>query len=707
MRQPERSATIVERPLVRFGREICGDLAAGLRREWLITNGLGGYASGTLAGPNTRRYHGLLVAALRPPVERTVLVGGAIEWTIYDGKRYPLFAFEYAGGVVDREGFKHIQSFTLEGMLPVWTYALADALLEKRIWMAYGANTTYVSYRLARSTRPLDLEMTPLVTYRDFHVLTRRHDHTFTVEPRERGATISAAGTKRPFHLLASGGSFKPDDNWFERFYHRVEAERGFDDTESDLFVPGAFTTTLQPGETCALVLSAESNPDMNVNGALEAARERQRELLRRAKAEVSDPVVQQLVLAADQCIVARTEARDLGLEASDAAAASSLKPQASTSGKTVIAGFHWFNDWGRDTMIALPGLTLSTGRPEDAAGILRTFARYVADGLLPNNFPDSAGVIPGYNTVDATLWYAHAIRAYHEATGDDALIDELLPVLRDIADRHIAGTRYRIHVDPNDGLLYAGEPGVQLTWMDAKIGNWVITPRIGKPVEINALWYNLLRTLAEFLRKRNDDAANHYDQLADQVRDSFRRRFIRSDVEHLADVVDGPDGDDWTLRPNQLFAVSLPYQLLEGDAARRMVDSSARTLLTSYGLRSLDPAHPAYKGTYMGTPVERDSVYHQGPVWVWLLGAYAESHYRVYGDKDAALGLLRPIEHHLRDACLGSVSEILEGDPPHLPRGAVAQAWSVAEVLRVWRLLESGLMAASVDESVGRKDIV
>jgi predicted glycogen debranching enzyme len=286
-------------------------------------------------------------------------------------------------------------------------------------------------------------------------------------------------------------------------------------------------------------------------------------------------------------------------------------------------------------------------------------------------------------------LWYAHAIRAYHKATRDDALVDELLPVLRDIADKHIAGTRYHIHADPSDGLLYAGEPGVQLTWMDAKIGDWVITPRIGKPVEINALWYNLLRTLAEFLRKRNDHAADRYEQLADQARTSFLRRFIRTDVEHLADVVDAPEGDDWTLRPNQIFAVSLPFSLLDGNAAKRVVDSTARALLTSYGLRSLDPAHPSYKGSYIGTPTARDSVYHQGPVWTWPIGAFVEAHFRVYGDREAALELLRPFEHHLRDACLGSVSEILEGDPPHLPRGAIAQAWGVAEILRVWRMLQ------------------
>jgi predicted glycogen debranching enzyme len=674
--QEQQPAGILSRPLIAFGREVCGDLAAGLRREWLVTNGLGGYASGTLAGPNTRRYHGLLVAALAPPVERMVLVGAAVEWADYDGKRYPLFAFEYADGTIDRAGYKHIQVFELEGALPVWTYALADALVEKRVWMAYGVHTTYLSYRLLRGTRPLTLEITPLVTYRDFHALTRRADQSFRADTRENGATIDAFDGARPFHLLASGGSFKPEDAWFEHFFHRVEAERGFDDTESDLYAPGAFTATIQPGAAWTLVLSAEPNPDMDVDGALEAARERQRELLHRAKAKEADPAVQQLVLAADQFIVARSEA-------------TTNNWQVSSDGKTVIAGYHWFADWGRDTMIALPGLTLATGRPQDAADILRTFGRYVADGLLPNNFPDQTGVIPGYNTVDATLWYVHAIHAYHEATSDDALVDELLPVLLEIAEQHIAGTRYRIHVDPKDGLLYAGEPGVQLTWMDAKIGDNVITPRIGKPVEINALWYNLLRTLAEFLRVRGDTQATRYDALADQARDSFRARFIHAEREHLADVVDGPAGDDWTLRPNQIFAVSLPFVLLEGDAARRVVDSTARALLTSYGLRSLDPDHQDYCGTYIGTPVERDSVYHQGPVWTWPIGAYAEAHLRVYGDRSAALALLRPFEQHLRDACLGSVSEILEGDPPHLPRGAMAQAWGVAEALRVWRILE------------------
>jgi predicted glycogen debranching enzyme len=291
--------------------------------------------------------------------------------------------------------------------------------------------------------------------------------------------------------------------------------------------------------------------------------------------------------------------------------------------------------------MIALPGLTLATGRPEDAADILRTFARYIADGLLPNNFPDSAGVIPGYNTVDATLWYVHAIRTYYTATGDTALIDELLPMLRDIADHHIRGTRYGIGVDSTDGLLRAGEPGVQLTWMDAKIGDWVVTPRIGKPVEINSLWYNLLCTLAGFLADRSDSAAETYRALAEQVRASFRARFIHPEHGYLADVVDGPDGDEWTLRPNQIFAISLPEPLLEGAEAHAVVDAVELALLTTYGLRSLSPDHPAYRGDYDGDAFRRDSGYHQGPAWTWLIGGYIEAHYRVYGDREAALALL------------------------------------------------------------------
>ncbi len=455
------------------------------------------------------------------------------------------------------------------------------------------------------------------------------------------------------------------------------KTERGLVD-HGDLFAPGTFLARLDPGDTAALVYSTEPEADLNAAATLGAAQERQQSLLTRAAAEDADPVEQQLVLAADQFLVARPMADAPG-------------------GRSVIAGYHWFNDWGRDTMISLPGLALATGRAEEADSILRTFARYLANGLLPNNFPDSAGVIPGYNTADATLWYVLAIRAYEEVTGDRSLVTDLVPALREIIERHLAGTRYGIGVDPADGLLHAGEPGVQLTWMDAMVGDWVVTPRIGKPVELNALWYNVQRSVAEMLAERgNATAAAHFDALADRTRESFRARFRQPDRDHLADVVDGPDGDDWTPRPNQIFALSLPYPLLEGEEARTVLDTAGRSLLTSYGLRSLAPDDPAFRGNYGGDQVQRDGAYHQGPVWSWLLGPYAEARYRLTGDRAAALAILRPIGDHLRDAGLGTISEIFEGDPPHLPKGCIAQAWGVAETLRVWRLLDRATAPAA-----------
>ncbi len=646
---------------------MCGDLAAGLRREWLVANGLGGYASGTLIGINTRRYHGLLVAALAPPVERTVLVGGLVEWAAYDGRRYPLSSHQYGDGTVDPPGYRHLQEFGLDGMLPVWTFALGDALLERRVWMEYGANTTYVMYRLLRGSGPVDLEVTPLVTYRDFHTLTSGHGWRPRTQRQPGGVMIRAFDGARPFWLLVGGGGrFKEGGDWYWNFLHQEETARGLDD-HSDLYAPGVFTVSMAPDGNLTLALTTEANADPDGAAALATAMVRQQRLLDRAGVARAHPVVQQLVLAADQFIVRR---------------------QTGAAGKTVIAGYHWFNDWGRDTMIALPGLTLATGRPEDAAEILRAYAPYVADGLLPNNFPDRAGERPGYNTADAALWYILGVRAYHETTGDARLVDELLSVLRDIIDWHIRGTRHGIGMDPGDGLLRAGEPGWQLTWMDAKVGDWVVTPRIGKPVEINALWYNALRTLAAFLAARGDEGAQSCEALADRVRASFRVKFARPGLAYLADVVDGPDGDELALRPNQILAVSLPYPLLEGAEAARVVDAAGRALLTTNGLRSLGPEHPAYQGIYGGDQRRRDGAYHRGTVWAWLMGPYAEAYFRVYGDAPGALRLLSPMEDHLRDAGMGTISEIFEGDPPHLPRGCIAQAWSVAEILRVWRAL-------------------
>jgi predicted glycogen debranching enzyme len=351
--------------------------------------------------------------------------------------------------------------------------------------------------------------------------------------------------------------------------------------------------------------------------------------------------------------------------------------------GRTVIAGYHWFGDWGRDTMISLPGLTLVTGRHDVAARILRTCAHFVDQGMLPNRFPDEDET-PEYNTVDAALWYFEAISAYHTATGDDVLLRDLFPVLQEIIEWHLRGTRYNIRMDPDDGLICAGKPGVQLTWMDAKVEEWVVTPRIGKPVEISALWYNALRIMAGFAH-RLGEAAAAYDAAADQTRASFAR-FWNAEAGYCYDVLDGPKGNDPTLRPNQLLAVSLPYSPLTEEQQRAVVDACARHLLTSHGLRSLAPDDPAYVGHYGGEQHQRDRAYHQGTVWGWLIGPFVTAYLRVYGDRELARSFLRPLMHHLADHGVGSISEIFDGDPPFTPRGCIAQAWSVAEVLRAWR---------------------
>jgi len=660
------AVTVLDQPLVEFGPEIVADLPSALRREWLVTNGLGGYASGTVAGVNTRRYHGLLIAALAPPVERTVLVGGSIDHATYAGQRYPLSTHEYADGTIDPHGYRYLVNFRLEGSVPVWVFGLGDAMFERRVWMAYGSNTTYVRYTLLRGSGRLALELRPLLTHRDFHSLSRGDSWAPGIFDIPEGIEIRSFDGAQPFWMLSRGAVFAPEGSWYFNFLHREERSRGLDDA-SDLYVPGAFTTSLHVGQSTTLVFSTDGRPEPDAERALDHELSRQRALLMQASAQTSTPLVQQLVLAAHQFLVRRGD-----------------------MGRTVIAGYHWFNDWGRDTMIALPGLTLTTGRADEARDILRTFAAYVDQGMLPNNFPDRDGQVPGYNTVDATLWYVLAIRAYVSGTGDSTLVDELLPVLVDILEWHVRGTRYGIRVDPLDSLLRAGEPGVQLTWMDAKIGDWVVTPRIGKPVEIQALWYNALRTIAGWLAERTDPRALTYAALADQARSTFRNRFWRPELGYLADVVDGPGGDELRLRPNQLLALSLPYSLIEGETAERVLTAVGRALLTPYGLRSLASNDPDYRGDYGGDPVRRDSAYHQGPVWTWLMGAYVEAHYRVHKDRTAAIDLLRPFVHHLRDACLGSVSEILEGGAPHVTRGAVAQAWGVAEALRVLRLLET-----------------
>jgi predicted glycogen debranching enzyme len=656
--------------VVDVGREITGDLDAAERREWLVTNGIGGFASGTVAGSLTRRYHGLLVAALAPPLGRTVLVSKLEETVAYDGLSLQLSTNRWADGTVAPRGFQAIERFHLDGTTPVWAYAIADALVEKRVWMEQGANTTYVRYRVLRARGPIRLSLAALVDYRDYHAVTRGDGWQMDVRPIEHGLHVLAFAGATPFVLLADRGRVEPAHTWFTRFALSREEERGLD-AEEDHLHAGTFDVELAPGETVTLVLTTDPGASLDGEGAWRRRQAHEAMLLDRWReaqpASADAPAwIRHLVLAADQFVVARPLAQ-------------------APDGATVIAGYHWFGDWGRDTMIALPGLTLATGRPEIAARILKTFARFVDRGMLPNRFPD-AGDAPEYNTVDATLWYFQAARAYLEATRDDGLVKELFPVLESVVDWHRKGTRYGIGEDPSDGLLRFSEPGVQLTWMDVKIGDRVVTPRTGKAIEVNALWYNALATMALFAARLGHDASP-WQALADRIRVGFER-FWSERLGYCLDVIDGPDGDDATLRPNQIFAVSLPESPLSRARQQRVVDACARYLVTSHGLRSLDPAHPDYRGRYGGSPLERDGAYHQGTVWGWLLGPFALAHSRAYGDPAAARSFLEPLSHHLTDDGLGSIAEIFEGDAPHAPRGCIAQAWSVAETLRAWQAL-------------------
>jgi predicted glycogen debranching enzyme len=662
-------------PLTELGRAELATFASAAQREWLVTNGLGGYAAGSIGGARTRRYHGLLVAALKPPLERTVLVAKVDAAARYRGIAVELGSNEYADGTIDPRGFERIERFTLDGQTPVWRYVIGDALLEQRVTMVHGENTTLVSFKLLRATAPVELALRPFCTYRDYHGRTRGEGWTIGTAPLPRGCEIRAFDGARSYRLELDRGSFTPSPSWHWRFKLRAETARGLDDTE-DLFVPGEFVAKLAPGESATLRLAlsgGEGSPH-----AFAAERQRQQQLLAAARAGAEPDWIKQLVLAADQFVVRR----------------------GSENGSTVIAGYPWFGDWGRDTMIALPGLALATGRAEVARNVLRTFAQFVSEGMLPNRFPD-AGETPEYNTVDATLWYFHALEEYLAATGDGQLVGDLYPVLLDIVDAHLKGTRYRIHAD-SDGLLYAGEPGVQLTWMDAKVGDWVVTPRVGKPVEINALWYRALVAMESFAALQGDPLAERrFALLAGNALRSFRRRYWSAERGYLADVVDGPGGAaDFSLRPNQIFAASLDSGLLEREQARAVVDVCARELWTPVGLRSLAAREPGYAPRYRGGPRERDAVYHQGTVWSWLLGPFAVAHWNAYGDAAAAGAYLSGIAPHLREACLGQIGEIFDGEPPHLPEGCVAQAWSVAEILRAWRAI--GAAAAANEINIG-----
>jgi predicted glycogen debranching enzyme len=638
-----------------IGSEVCANLEPAVEREWLETNGLGGFASSTVAGINTRRYHGLLTAATKPPVGRLVLLSKYEETAIIRDRRYDLSANRYPGAVYP-QGYTHLTEFRLDPF-PTWVWDLDGVELRRRIFMVHGENTVVVEYE---TTADCSLELRPLIAFRDYHSLTHRNDTLDGRYIESRGGVAI-----RPYRDLPelcfshNGARIEPSASWYFNFEYDGERERGLDCHE-DLFNP--FVAHFQVSAGASATMIASTTP----HNASQAPVLRRTELHRReavlAACPSDDPLVMQLVAAADQFVAARGDL------------------------ETIIAGYHWFSDWGRDTMIALPGIALVTGRFATAKRILRAFAASADRGMLPNRFPD-AGEAPEYNTVDATLWFFEAVRAYLAYSGDEQFVlEELYPTLRNIIQWHLCGTRYGIQAD-GDGLLACGEPGAQLTWMDAKIGDWVVTPRHGKPVEIQALWYNALCIQRDLAGRRGDAPRQLFlRELAAVARTTFNRLFWNAEAGCLFDVVND-DGRDGSIRPNQIFAISLHHAILDDHSAPAVVDVVKRELLTPVGLRSLSPRDPAYRTRYEGDVVSRDSAYHQGTVWPWLMGPFITAYIKVHaGDESARRDCeqwLRGFTDHLLTAGLGHISEVADAEAPHRPGACIAQAWSVAEPLR------------------------
>lgn len=665
---------------VDLGRETLGDLALAESREWIVTNGTGSYASATIAGSLTRRYHGLLVAAKQPPVGRTLLVAKIDETVDAGSGPVELGTNRWLGDTIAPGGFIALERFRLDGTIPVWTFAVDDALLEKRIWMEHVRNVTNVEYRLIRGSRPLRLRSRVLVNYRDFHATTHAGDWRMDISAGAGALRIVPFAGAPPTWIAVDRGQLDAEHAWWRNFWLAREFERGLDCVEDHLLAAVHEVAFEKVGVAVRIVFSDEAEAPSIDAASLERRRSRDRELVAGARVALSGgdelPAwIEQLVLAADAFVVARPIASDPGAA-------------------SIIAGYHWFGDWGRDTMIALPGLTLTVGRADVAARILRTFARFIDGGMLPNYFPDSGGGAE-YNTVDAALWYVEAVRAYDETTGDPQLARDVFAALVSIVDAYERGTRYHIGLDGRDGLVFAGEPGVQLTWMDAKVGDWVVTPRIGKAVEINALWYNALRTLEAFAHRDGQTAAGErFGQLADRCATGFER-FWNSDSGSCFDVLDGPSGHDPTFRPNALLAAALPYSPLSLERRRAVVDACGQRLLTSYGLRSLARADPSYRGAYSGTVSERDGTYHQGTAWGWLIGPWIAALLRCGTAPEVARSYLEPFRHHIGRYGVGSLAEIADGDAPFAPNGCIAQAWTVAQVLTAWHATNVGAVVA------------
>lgn len=665
-----------------FPWKAAGDPVELRTREWLVTNGLGGYASGTLLNINTRRYHGVFIPHLPAPRGRTVLVPRIDEEIIGAHFTVRLSGAEYLEQGGESESAQFLSEFRREWQTPVWQFALHDRVIEKRVVMPYGHNTVYVAYSLLQGD-PVRLRLRPYISY------------------RQHGAPLDDSTTHGPFPLMIlrdryevhfSEGlpslrlSLRPHEGVFTAHHklskdvlYRIDRDRGYDATDH-LQSPGYFTAELTPLRSVALVMSVESWEmlEADADQILEAEQRRVEKIVSLAPEPARPGLAAQLVLAADQFIVrpgSRPEEEMLAHTAGEEV-------------RTIVAGYHWFTDWGRDTMISLEGLTLCTGRRREAQALLLTFAHYVKNGLLPNHFPEGERAAI-YNTVDATLWYFHALDRYLHLCEERETLHTLYPTLRSIIAYHTQGTDFGIGVDPKDGLLTSGAEGFALTWMDAKVGDWVVTPRRGKPVEVQALWYNALRLMAQWAEELGESVEPYLEQAA-RTQAAFNERFWFALGSHLYDVIDGEHGDDPSLRPNQIFTMSLRFPILAEQYWSPVLATVTDRLLTPAGLRTLDPAHKDYKARYDGDLRARDAAYHQGTVWPWLMGHFIDAWLKMTPDIDRLRTFLQGFEERLKTAGVGTLSEICDAEPPYLARGCIAQAWSVAEILRSVLVLEA-----------------
>ena len=642
-----------------FAPSTTSDINQAIQYEWLETNGLGGYASSTLTCTNTRRYHGILVASMKPPVERKVLLSKLDERIVSNGQVYDLGMNEYQGGVIDPLGNLYLQGFEHK-LFPVFIYQVNFIRLKKTLISLHGENSTLIRYEVLAADQPFSLELIPLLAPRDFHSLTPDNPFSHLPAKFEEEVLEMELGESLPnLFIQAKNSSFTLEADWYNYFEYRVELERGQDGLEN-LYTPGYFAKNLVEGDIFDILVSIENPKHRNTAVLFDREVNRRKKIL--ATDNTGDPFVQDLLLAADQFLVQRGK-----------------------KGMSILAGYHWFSDWGRDTMISLPGLCLTTGKVDIAKNILRVYAQHVSQGMLPNRFSDYDEQ-PKYNNADATLWFFVAIYQYLEVSNDwKFILEEILPVLKDILEWHDKGTRYSIH-STEDGLLYAGEEGVQVSWMDAKVGDWVVTPRIGKAVEINALWYNAWKIYGILLGGSGEElrARQAFDR-ANTIRKAFYSTFWNEARNCLFDYVNG-EYKDPSIRPNQLFAISLPFMLLDMYHARKVLQSVEEKLYTRVGLRSLAPDDVMYLYKYQGNQYQRDAAYHQGVVWSWLLGPFVDALVKVKGEKGRkqSITIMENIKSHLREAGMGTISEIFEAEPPFAPKGCIAQAWSVAELLRV-----------------------